>query len=292
MMSLQRVGEHYKGLVGRFISPSTMLKYISQLSESLQEWEQWAKQQILESVVIHVDETSMRVNKKNYWIHTYSCGDLTLQFIHPSRGKDAIKDIGILDRYGGILVHDCWSPYFSYTDMLHALCVAHLLRELKFVEDSSGSKWATNLKKLLQEAVELVQKRKSKILTRKEYQTLQRRYRNILTRALKELPPFPEKNGKKGRVKHTDAQNLWLRFKKYEAEILLFAKVKEVDPTNNRAERDLRMNKVKKKVSGCFRTAKMAKHFCRITSYVKTMRNKGFSSLEAINMALKGEIPM
>ena len=67
----------------------------------------------------------------------------------PPRGGDAIKDIGILEKYGGVLVHDCWNAYFSYTDITHALCVAHLLRELKFVEDSTGSKWATNLKKLL-----------------------------------------------------------------------------------------------------------------------------------------------
>ena len=136
-----------------------MLKYISQLSDSLEEWEEKARKQLLQSTVIHW--TSMRVNDKNYWIHTYSCGDLVLQFLHPSRGGDAIKDIGILEKYGGVLVHDCWSAYFSYTDITHALCVAHLLRELKFVEDSTGSKWATNLKKLLQEAVELVHKRNS-----------------------------------------------------------------------------------------------------------------------------------
>ena len=182
-------------------------------------------------------------------------------------------------------------PISLNTDITHALCIAHILRELKFVEDSSSSRWATNLKKLLQETVELVQKRKSKVLTKKEYKTLERRYRNILTRGVKELPTFPEKSGQRGRTKHTDAQNLWLRLEKYEAEVLLFAKRKEVDPTNNRAERDLRMNKVKKKVSGCFRTEKMAKHFCRITSYIKTMKNKGYSSLEAINLALKGEIP-
>ena len=72
----------------------------------------------------------------------------------------------------------------------------------------------------------------------------------------------------------------------------LFAKIKDVDPTNNRAERDLQINKVKKKVSGGFRTKTTARHFCRITSYVKTMRNKGYSSLEAITMALKGELPL
>ncbi|MCY4523963.1 MAG: transposase [Halobacteriovoraceae bacterium] len=82
-----------------------------------------------------------------------------------------------------------------------------------------------------------------------------------------------------------------MRLEKYENSILLFAKMAEVDPTNNRAERYLRMSKVKKKVSGCFRSHEYAVHFCRIMSYVKTMKNKGYFSLQAITMALKGEIP-
>ncbi len=235
------------GLIGRMISPAVMLRYIAELGEFLKSWEEQMKEKILESEVIHVDETSMRVKGKNYWIHTYSSGELVLQFLHLSGGREAIKDIGLLDRYGGVLVHDCWSPYFCYDKITHALCVAHLLRELKFIEESNGFKWATNLKKLLKETVELVHKKESRVLTQKEYETLQRRYRSILTKGLKELPEFPKKNGKKGRIKHTQAQNLWLRFKKYEAEILCFAKRKNVDPTNNRAERDLRMTKVKKK---------------------------------------------
>ena len=138
MISLQRTGEHFKGLLGRFISPAVILKYMSKFSDSLEFWEAEIVHQLLTSTVIHVDETSMRVNKKNYWIHTYSCGDFVLQFLHPSRGRDAIEDIGILDRYGGVIVHDCWSPYFTYEKLTHALCLAHLLRELKFIEDSTG----------------------------------------------------------------------------------------------------------------------------------------------------------
>ena len=293
MLPLQRVQDHFTGLIGRVISQATMLKYVTNFSWTLEFWEQWVIDEILKSSVIHIDETSIRVNKKTFWVHTYSCGDLVLQFIHPSRGRDAINDIGILDKYGGIIVHDCWAPYFSYEHLTHALCLAHILRELKFVEDSTGNKWATNLKKLLQEAIELVNKRKSRVLTKREYKRLLRRYRNILTRALSELPKFPEDNaGKKGRVAHTGAQNLWLRLDKYESEVLLFACNKDVDPTNNRSERDLRMTKVKQKVSGCFRAHDLARHFFRITSYLKTMKNKGYSSLEAITMALKGKIPM
>jgi hypothetical protein len=240
----------------------------------------------------HCDETSIRVNKINHWIHSYSSGDITLQFVHPKRGIEAINDIGIIPRYGGTIIHDCWASYFLCENVDHALCGSHLLRELKFIEDSTKNKWATNLKKLLQETGILVNKRKTHVLTAKEYNRLQSRYRKILTRGKRELPPFPVKNGKRGRTKHTDAQNLWFRLTEYEEYVLKFAKVKDVDFTNNRSERDLRSSKLKQKVAGCFRTLEFAKHFCRISSYVKTMRYKGYSSFEAICLAVQGNIPI
>ena len=290
MMSLERVQEHFKGLIGRFISQATMLKYIAQFSLSLETWENQAKEELLKSKVIYVDETSMRVNGTNHWIHTYSAGDIVLQFIHPSRGTEAIEEIGILPKYGGTIVHDCWGPYFTYENLEHALCAGHLLRELKFVEQSTGHKWATKLKKLLTKAIEQVHKSSDAILTPRGYTRAENNYRCILFEALLEMPSFPESNGQRGRLKHTDEQNLWTRLMNYESSILMFARVPEVDPTNNRAERDLRITKLKKKVSGCFRTPEFAKHFCRILSYVKTMRNKGYSSLDAITRALNGTL--
>ena len=292
MISLQRVQEHFKGLIGRSISQAVMLKYIAQFAKSLKEWEEWVKKELLKAPVLYLDETSMRVNKKNYWIHTCSSGYLVLQIIHPKRGVEGMKDMGILDRYGGgTIVHDCWAPYFSFEGLIHALCNSHLMRELKFIEDSTGDRWATRMKRLLKVAVAMVNSRKEKILTTEEYNKLQRIYQEILAEALLELPSTPEKTGARGKTKHTEAQNLWLRLFEYEDAVLLFAKVPEVDPTNNESERNLRMYKVKMKVSGCFRTYEMAQYFCLIYSYIKTMRNKGYSSLEAINLALKGKIP-
>lgn len=292
MMSLERVQEHFKGLIGRFISQAVMLKYISQLGERLDDWERSQIVRILGSPVIYCDETSLRVDKKNYWVHSYSYGNITLKFLHPKRGKEAINDIGIIPKYGGILVHDSWASYLSYDHVDHGLCGSHLLRELKFVEDSVGDKWATKMKKLLQEAARTVADRPdTKILTVTEFKRLQSRYRNILTRGEKELPPFPEPTGKKGRPKHTDAQNLWIRLNEYEQSVLLFAKIKEVDFTNNRSERDLRDSKLKQKVSGTFRKVEFARYFVRISSYVKSMRYQGYSSLEAIMLALQGNIP-
>ena len=165
------------------------------------------------------------------------------------------------------------------------------MRELKFIEESSNYRWATHMKRLLKLCVNKVRSEEDKILKPKDYERVEDIYDQILWQGFFELPNFPEPTGKRGRPKHTDAQNLWMRLYDYKDSILLFMKEKEVDPTNNRAERDLRMTKVKKKVSGCFRTYEMAQHFCLIYSYVKTMRNKGFSSLQAITLAFKRQIP-
>lgn len=293
MSSLERTQEYLKGIVGRLISQAVLLKYIFQLYEALEDWELSMIDKLLKSHHIHVDETSTKVDKKNYWAHSYSAADITLKFIHENRGSEAIDEIGIIPRYGGVIIHDCYASYFKYENVEHALCGGHLLRELKFVEESTGDHWARSMKKILQQAAETVGNRpKLRILKEKEYKQLQSRYRNILTRALKELPEFPIANGRRGRLKHTDAQNLWMRLKKHETSILRFARDKNIDFTNNRAERDIRISKVKQKVSGCFRTLKYAQCFYRISSYLKTMRYKGYSSMQAIMLAYQGNIPI
>lgn len=292
MMSLQRLQEHLMSIMGRSLSQAIMLKYLYQFSTSLKDWEEAQIKALLVSKHIHCDETSVRIDKLTWWVHSYSSGYVTLKFVHRHRGREGIEEIGIIPKYTGTLIHDCWASYLSYENTGHALCGAHLLRELKFIEQSNGYNWATKMKKILQDAAELVGSRPGKrILTNKEYKSLQSRYRNALTRGLTEMPPFPEKSGARGRTKKTDAQNLWERLWKYEDSVLMFARVKEIDFTNNRAERDLRVSKVKQKVSGCFRTHEMAVAFYRISSYVKSMRYRGYSSLEAITLALQGKIP-
>lgn len=238
-----------------------------------------------------MDETSLRVNKKNHWVHVCSAGEDTLKFLHAKRGKAAIEEIGIIPRYGGVIIHDCWASYLSYDHCGHGLCGAHLLRELTFVVESNGYAWAKNMKQLLQETCGRVSRRKRKRLTPREYGNLQKRYRNILTRGEKELPAIPlRQRGQRGKIAKTDAQNLWERFKEHESAVLLFARESTVAFTNNRAERDLRMGKVKQKVSGCFRKEIYAQAYCRISSYLQTMSNKGYNPLVAIQMALSGQI--
>ncbi len=151
--------------------------------------------------------------------------------------------------------------------------------------------WAKNMKRLLQETCVRVAERKAKKISARQYENLQKRYRNILTRGEQELPPIPARqNGKRGRIAKSDAHNLWERLKEHETAVLLFARDPNVAFTNNRAERDLRMSKVKQKVSGCFRKPEYAEAYCRISSYLQTMANRGYNPLVAIQLALSGQL--
>ena len=190
-----------------------------------------------------------------------------------------------------MIIHDCWASYLSYPHCGHGLCGSHLLRELTFVIDSNDYQWASDMKQLLKGACKKVSQRKRKKLMTKEYHALQASYQAIITQAKEELPAIPAKpKGQRGKMATSDAHNLWERLRDYACEVLLFAKDSHVSFTNNRAERDLRMSKVKQKVSGCFRTFKYAEAYCRISSYLQTMANKGHNPLIAIQMTLLGKI--
>jgi len=176
--------------------------------------------------------------------------------------------------------------------LCHAMVVSlfmiagHRIFPMTIVE-SNGYAWAANIKRLLQETCNTVSNSKNKKLSTKNYLKLQKRFRNIIIRGEKELPPIPPKpNGKRSKIAKSDAHNLLERLKDNEQAVWLFAKNSHVSFTNNRAERDLRMAKVKQKVSGCFRTQIYAQAYCRISSYLQTMANKGHNPLIAIQMIL------
>ena len=289
MLSLKRVAQSIHVLIGQLLSEATLLGYVAQLHRALAEWEHHAIERLLAAPAIHVDETSLRVDRNNHWIHVHSAGTLTVKCLHRKRGREAIEAIGIIPRYGGVAVHDCWASYLSYAHCDHALCGAHLLRELTFIVEAHDYAWAKRMKRLLVHTCHEVAQRDDKTLSERESKAVQKRYRTILTQGERELPPIPPRQkGQRGRVAKSDAHNLWERMKKYESAVLLFARNPDVAFTNNRAERDLRMSKVKQKVSGCFRTRKYAEAYCRISSYLQSMANQGYNPLVAIQIALAG----
>jgi len=291
MVALKRAQALVYSIIDVVIAEATMLQFILRLHASLENWEVQATQKLLQEAVMHVDETSIRVDKVNHWIHVHSGGGITLKKLHRKRGIIAMGENNIIPQYKGTLVHDCLASYFTFLHCRHALCGSHLLRELTFIVDAHNYRWARRMKRLLQGACKRVSDCPEKCLDDKEYALLHKCYRKILKQGVLEMPAIPAKPaGKRGRIAKSDAHNLLERLLKHENAVLLFAKDPLVPFTNNRGERDLRMSKVKQKVSGCFRSEIYALAYCRITSYLQTMAYKGINPMIAIQMALAGEI--
>ena len=289
MTPLKRTAQTLKALTGRAIAEATLLAWLMRLHDALADWEAAAIQRLLAMPALHADETGLRVGRKNHWLHSVGAGDLTVKFVHRKRGRAALDEIGVIPRYGGVLVHDRWASYFAYNNCKHALCSAHLLRDLAFVEDAHGHAWAKRLGKLLRETCRKIREHSGKALDDTAFKAVRKRYRTILTQAKRELPAPPVRlDGQRGRIAKSDAENLHEALAKYETEALRFARDPDTPFTNNRAERDIRMAKVKQKISGCFRSLRHAKAHCRISSYLQSMAAQGYNPLTAIQIALNG----
>jgi transposase len=285
LLPYARVGEVMRDLFGCAISPGTILRQVGACSQELIETELKIKRKLRRSPVIHSDETGLRVKGKCHYVHVTSNSRLTHYACDVRRGRGAIEEINILPRYRGTIVHDGWSAYTLYPQCRHGLCGAHLLRELTFFAELSeeSKKWAEPLCKLLVEIkreVEEVRERGGERLDDERQVALTACYEELVGEGIKANPP-PE--GKEPMLKQ--ARNLLLRLQRRQQEVLLFMRDFTVPFDNNQAERDLRMVKLRQKTSGCFRTAQGAAHFCRIRSYLSSVRKQGKPVLKALQRA-------
>lgn len=301
MVPLRRTAQLLRMLSGRSISESTLLKWVMRVHRQLADWESGAIARLLEMPVLHADETSIRVSAQNHWIHSCSGGDIAVKKRHRKRGAEALEAIGIIPRYGDrgsgddddrpkpVLVHDRWATYFMYQSCKHALCGAHLLRNLKHIEEALDHQWAKDLRRLLLDTCKEVSETDGKALSPARFDAVAARYRAILADGAKELPERPARTGKRGKIPKSEAEKLLDALVRHEEAVLCFARRREVPFTNNAAERSIRMSKVKQKVSGSFRNAVHADAYCRISSYLQSMSCQGFGSLAAIQIALNGK---
>jgi transposase len=255
-----------RDMLGMPISVGTIKNIMKQFASKTDNPIAEIKKRLLESPTLNVDETGSRVNGRTQWFHVASNSKYTLVTSHSKRGKEGSDAGSVLPEYEGVLVHDCWKAYFGFDKSEHALCCAHLLRELNAVIES-GQIWAEGMKSLLLEMKDVVDRYKSADKT--ELSTYYRekfkaRYDAALAKAKEEIVSSTTR-------KKSKAENLLVRLEEYRVEITRFTENFEVPFDNNQAERDIRNVKIKQKVSGGFRTEDGAADYAKTSSFIGTV---------------------
>jgi transposase len=272
------------------VSPGTLVNIVNECGESLKDSMDHIKNCLKQSSVLHCDETGTRVKGKNRWLHSAGNAQYTFLETNAKRGSAATTDIGILPNFGGVAVHDFWKAYYNYSDCHHAICNAHILRELQAIKEIFLQIWAERMKKLLLEIKQYVEENAG-ALNPKMLEKFEKRYTEILELGEK-TNPFHGKgqaaSHKRGKQARSKARNLLDRMNLYKADILRFMYNPQVPFDNNLAERDIRMSKVKQKISGGFRSDQGCADFNRIRSYIATASKQKISIFTAIQAAISG----
>jgi len=294
LLPMERTCQVLEDLFGCPLSQGTLERAVGECHEQLAEVEAAIKRGVAGAKVAHFDETGVNIGGKLFWTHVGSTVSLTFYAPHKKRGRAALDEIGVLPSFRGRAIHDGLSSYWQYEQCQHGLCNAHHLRELTFVEEELGQPWAKDLKELLLATKGAVDEARGQGLVELSVQVkgeFGSRYDAILEAGL-QANPLPPPTGKRGRPKRGKAGSLVDRLREHKEATLAFMEDFAVPFDNNQAERDLRMIKVREKISGCFRTTRGADRFCRIRGYISTLRKQGIPILSALGQAMARCPPM
>jgi len=292
LLPSRRTCEVLEAVFRQPMSEGTLFNLVSECADELVEIEHVIKEAITRAAQANFDETGIYVENRRDWLHVAATEKLTSYSAQAKRGKLALEAIGILPKFSGTATHDCYASYFGYEGCHHAVCNVHHLRELTFVHEVMQRDWALAIKELLltiKKEVERAKEVEQAELAADVRAGFLAKYELILEKGvLREAlePALP--SGKRGKPKQSKAKNLLDRLGKYKEETLRFMNDFRVPFDNNLAERDLRMMKVQQKISGCFRTRKGAEDFCRIKSYLSTMKKQGHNLIEALRSVFNG----
>ena len=291
-VSINRTHEILSSVFNIPLATGTIKNMVTRCADSLKGTHEKIRLKMTTRGLIHCDETGTRVDGKTWWVHNASDRDYTYLTINKKRGRIGMDEAGVLPHARGIIVHDCWGSYWQYPDVTHAICCAHLLRELNgVIENHPEQTWAPKFRRLLLDMKksrdEAVQEHRDE-LSSQQLSKFDTEYDDIIKTAYEENP-LPETSAKKrGRKKKSKVLNLICRLDNYKASVCLFIKNLCVPFDNNQAERDLRIVKVKTKVSGCFRSEEGAQEYLTIMSYIGCANKHHINAFTAIREALNG----
>jgi transposase len=285
-LSKKRTAQALADLFGVPISAGTVATATTRAGDDLNEFLDITRQELINSPVVHFDETGLRVDGRLHWLHSASTATFTLLHIHRRRGREAMNDHGVLPTFTGTAVHDAWAPYDSYTAAAHILCNAHLLRELQAVTDTATPGqwcWAgqvTDSLLTLKTLAEHAHAASTTIDPAMVTEHTQRIHAAALIAANDQTHQGPLANKQRALARRIrDRQHNYLAFTTNPA----------LPWDNNAAEREIRMVKIRQKVSGCLRTLTGAQHFAAIRSYTATTQKHGLNLYDALTQLATGK---
>ena len=290
-LPVDRAAQLLADLLGAPVATGTLAAVLAEGAAGLEGFCEVVRERLATASVAHFDETGARVAGRLHWVHSASTASFSLFTAHPKRGTVAMDAAGVLPGFHGVAVHDGWSPYWRYEQVTHALCGAHLLRELEAVTDEPGQGWAAGMAELLADAKTQADRARAAGAERVDDRVrirLHARCQRLLADGHAANPPPPLGRRRRGRARRSPAANLLGRLDTYQVEVLRFLDDLRVPFDNNQAERDLRMVKLQQKISGCWRTLAGAQAFLTLRSYISTARKHGRNPLAVLGELFRG----
>jgi transposase len=287
-LSKKRTAQALAELFGVPLSSGTVAAVTARAAGRLEGFLEQVRENITTSPVAGFDETGFRVQGKLHWVHGARTGKYTLLTVHPRRGAQAMEAMGVLPSFAGVAVHDAWGPYDTYSSPDHQLCCAHALRELQAVTDGVPAGrwcWAAQAADALTGMQALVSEAIAQGRYAVDPAALAAQMHSYRSAVLLGARQTAARSGKLMQKHHALARRLLGRQDDY----LRFTADWRIPADNNGSERDIRMAKLKQKISGCLRTLTGARQFCAIRSYLSTAAKHGLSFFDALVMLTEGQ---
>ena len=292
-VSCDRIEELFDNAYNISLCQSTIINKINKCSKLIEPTLNEIKERLSKSKFIHCDESGVRVEGLTMWTHSASTDLYTYLTCSAKRGYDGIVDNGVLvSMVGGCAIHDCWAPYWKFHNVEHAICLQHILRELKWVNQCApNQKWDVKFRDFLLK----VKKAKEKLIAEDKNSFDKEALAKIkdefdkIIKLGEEENPLPEQTEiKRGRKPKGEIRALVDRLKRYKTETLKFAEDFSIPFTNNTAEQSVRNVKVKIKNAGCFRSKEGADNYLKIRSFLDTAKKQGKNLMESLLQVFRG----
>ena len=290
--SVERTAQALSEMLGASVSVGFVASLAKEAADALDPFLAEVATRLVASPVVHVDETPDQVRTEQVWFHVCATELYTFLYASSTRGKAAPDEAGVLGKFTGVMMHDRLAMYFKYKGAAHAICGAHLLRDLAAAGVRFDQTWAGEMATLLTEtnrACHAARAAGKRVLEPDVLAGFLSSYDALVEAGLAANPKPPHR---KRNYLEKKSYNIAVALRDHRAEATRFAMDLSVPFTNNEAESSLRMSKLHRKISGCFQGDESAQHFAAIRSYIGTARKHGVGGLDVLARLFRGDVWM